>query len=100
VARSSQVGLGRLQLLEQRDHLGSLDGEIGIGLVEGRALHRELAEQLAVGGRDLLCADHPVHEVVERVRGQDELDVVHRSVVVYIAQPLVQQLIAHAHLRM
>src|SRR5258706_10774787 len=95
-----QVGLSRDLLLKKRGHLASLYGEVGVGLVEPRPLLAELAEQLAIRSGDLLGADHSVHEVVERVRCQDQLDVVHRAMVVDIPQPLVEDLVTHAHLRM
>src|SRR5438445_9190368 len=84
---------------EKSGYLASLDAEVGNSLIELRPLHAKLAEQFAIRSRDLLGTDHSVHQVVECVRGEHQLDVIHRAVIVHVSQPLVEQLVTQAHLR-
>jgi hypothetical protein len=75
-----------------------LQVEIGVVECDLGMLLLQIHEQPAIGGCDLLGVNQAVHQLVEAVRGQHQLDVVERAVTVDVAQPLIQKLIPHAHL--
>ncbi len=57
----------------------------------------EVLYQLPVRGCDLLSRNQAVHHVVEARCRQHQLDVIERSAAVDVANPLVEQLVANAH---
>src|SRR5205807_10595158 len=91
-----QACLCRLLLLEQGRHLTSLVVELGVGQRDLRMLLLHPYQQASVGCRNLLCTDHPVHELVDAVRGQHQLDVIDAAVRVDVTKTLVEELLAHA----
>src|SRR4029077_17871754 len=78
----------------------SLDTESRVGLRHENMLLLQVLQQLPVRSGDLLSRDEAVHHVVEALCGQHQLDGVERSAAVDVANPFVEELVAHAHMRL